>query len=104
VLPSISAVNFLGKQNAVDAVEDPPMPPTSVRITTVTTRAEYPVANRISYQVRLSCGCEWWEHRALHEAPPIVGAPAYCCAMHEKTSGGEEAEVGFSPWVPGRQG
>ena len=68
------------------------MPPTSVRITTVTTRAEYPVANRISYQVRLSCGCEWWEHRAMHEAPPIVGAPAYCCAMHAKTSDAEGAE------------
>jgi hypothetical protein len=86
------------------AGEDPPMPPTSVRIATVTTRAEYPVANRISYQVRLSCGCEWWEHRALHEAPPIVGAPAYCCAMHAKSDaeGAGEAEVGYPSWVPGR--
>ena len=80
------------------------MPPTSVRITTVTTRAEYPVANRISYQVRLSCGCEWWEHRAQHEAPPIVGAPAYCCAKHATSDaeGAGDAEVGYSPWVPGR--
>ena len=73
------------------------MPPTSVRISTVTTRPEYPAANRISYQVRLSCGCEWWEHRAAHETPPLVGAPAYCCAMHANApdaEAGTKAEIG----------
>ena len=81
------------------------MPPTTVRILTVTTRPEYPTAHRISYQVRLSCGCEWWEHRALHEPPPMVGAAAYCCAMHAKTADAEgavDAEVGYAHWVPGQ--
>ena len=80
------------------------MPPTGVSILSVSTRSEYPTVNRISYQVRLSCGCEWWEHRAIHEPPPTVGGPAYCCAMHVKAADAPvDAEVGYSSsWVPER--
>ena len=58
------------------------MPLTSVQVAAVT--PERRISNRISYKIELSCGCQYWEHRDDHEAPPIIGAATSCSVDHTR--------------------
>jgi hypothetical protein len=36
----------------------------------------------VIYQVTLTCGCRFWEHRQGTEAPPEIGRVERCFATH----------------------
>jgi hypothetical protein len=58
------------------------MPLTPAQVAAVT--PERRISNRISYKIELCCGCQFWEHRDDHEAPPIIGGWAQCAADHTR--------------------